>query len=87
MCQFLSGKQNAGTREGREETSLYILTDSDSAIPRRMHPVMWIVWAVHVGPTIWIVRTFLRGLQPLTYSNIDPSGLIRLNMAERLTIE
>ncbi len=29
----------------------------------------------------------LRGLTPLIYSNVNPYGLIRLNMAERLTIE
>jgi Tn3 transposase DDE domain len=29
----------------------------------------------------------LRGLTPLIYSNVNPYGLMRLNMAERLTIE
>ena len=29
----------------------------------------------------------LRGLTPLIYSNVNPYGLIRLNMAERLRIE
>ena len=29
----------------------------------------------------------LRGLTPLIYSNVNPYGLIRLNMAERLPIE
>ena len=29
----------------------------------------------------------LRGLTPLIYSNVNPYGLIRLNMTERLTIE
>ena len=29
----------------------------------------------------------LRGLTPLIYSNVNPYGLIRLNMAERLMIE
>jgi hypothetical protein len=28
----------------------------------------------------------LRGLTPLIYSNVNPYGLMRLNMAERLTI-
>ncbi len=28
----------------------------------------------------------LRGLPPLIYSNVNPYGLMRLNMAERLTI-
>jgi hypothetical protein len=29
----------------------------------------------------------LRGLTPLIYSNVNPYGLMRLNKAERLTIE
>jgi hypothetical protein len=29
----------------------------------------------------------LRGLTPLIYSNVNPYGLMRLNMAERLRIE
>ena len=29
----------------------------------------------------------LRGLTPLIYSNVNPYGLIRLNMAERLRID
>ncbi len=34
-----------------------------------------------------ITKEDLRGLTPLIYSNVNPYGLIRLNMAERLTIE
>jgi TnpA family transposase len=34
-----------------------------------------------------ITKEDLRGLIPLIYSNVNPYGLIRLNMAEHLTIE
>ncbi len=34
-----------------------------------------------------MTREDLRGLTPLIYSNVNPYGLIRLNMKERLAIE
>ena len=36
---------------------------------------------------IQMTKEDLRGLTPLIYSNVNPYGLMRLNMAERLTIE
>ena len=34
-----------------------------------------------------LTKEDLRGLTPLIYSNVNPYGLIRLNMTERLAIE